>query len=531
MFSEHKLPLENTFLFSKLFLDYVNEAKELTPFYDSHFSKEAFQSYLKKNTFENLNRDVLVRALKVQAGLVENTDVQTINNITLLNNANTFCVTTGHQLCLFTGPMYFIYKIVSTINLASTLNKNFTDKKFVPVYWMASEDHDFEEINHAIIFGKKTTWHSEQKGSVGEFDTEGIQEVIIELKTILGESENAVRLMQLFETAYTKHQNLAGATRFLVNELFAGHGLIIVDGNDKELKKLFKNDFEKDIFNNTAHNTVNEIITKLKTSYSIQVNPRLINTFYKEDQLRERIERDGENFRVVNTNIVFTKKELEEIIENTPEKLSPNVVLRPLYQQHILPNVAYVGGPGEIAYWLEYKNMFTVFSKTFPVLVPRNFVMLVDKNLSAKAKKLNLNTEDLFNDGEALVKQFIKLNNDTDLNDVKENFTALYLQLSEKLSVIDKSLTASVDAEKTKTLNGIAVLEQKINRSIKQKSETDVNQIWGIKEKLFPNNIPQERNDNFAMYYVKYGDNFLKMLFETLIFDFTQTKYTVFTEN
>jgi bacillithiol biosynthesis cysteine-adding enzyme BshC len=531
-FTRQTIPLKNTGLFSELFEDYTSNSENTKPFFESYIYKTDIDLYLKKHGFDQLNRTVLESVLKKQAKLAENTSTLSLKNISLLKESNTFTVTTGHQLCLFTGPLYFIYKIISTINLCKSLAENFPGKQFVPVYWMASEDHDFDEINHINVFGKKVVWNSTQKGSVGEFGTEGLQEVIAELKIILGDNENSTALIQLFESAYLKHSNLADATRYLVNELFGEYGLVILDGNDHELKALFKDEFTKDAFENTPFRLVNESIDALTKHYSAQVNPREINIFYKEKGLRERIERRDNDFVVLNTDIRFTEQELKNIIEHNPEKLSPNVVLRPLYQQKILPNVAYIGGPGELAYWLEYKSMFNELNIDFPILIPRNFVTVIDKGTQNKILKLDLDNEAVFKEGEELVKQFIKTqHDDINLEKAKQELTALYASVTETISAIDKTLVATSEAEKQKAINGLSGLEQKINRALKQKSETDVNQIWAIKGKLFPNNIPQERYDNFSAFYSRYGNNFIKELAVHLAYNLNDFEYTILVEN
>lgn len=531
MFQKQSVSIPSTKLFSSLFEDYISQSTQVKSFYNEHFGATDFSSYLANNKFEYLNRSVLVKALNNQAQLVSNTTALSKSNIALLENTNSYTITTGHQLCLFTGPLYFIYKIISTINLCKTLKEKFSDKNFVPVYWMASEDHDFEEINHVNVFGKKVEWNSTQKGAVGEFNTEGLQEVIAELKTILGENENSNALIHLFENAYVKHDNLADATRYLVNELFGEYGIIVLDGNDSQLKQLFKEEFKKDIFENTSFKLVNESIVELKKHYSAQVTPREINIFYKEKGLRERIEKQGDKYCVLNTEICFTEQELNTIIESTPEKLSPNVVLRPLYQQKILPNIAYVGGPGELAYWLEYKTMFDAFKIHFPILMPRNFVMLLDKGTQNKIQKLNLVTEDIFKDGEDLVKAFIKTqHDDINLEDAKAQISIIYATVLETASAVDKTLIGTAEAEKQKAINGMVTIEQKINRALKQKSEADINQIWAVKEKLFPKGIPQERYDNFSMYYSKNGKGFIESIALQLTYDLNDFNYTILRE-
>ncbi len=532
LFTNQHFSIKNTKLFSKLFEDYLHQDEKVKPFYKYHIGKKDFESYLNEQDFSYVNRTILVESLLNQSKLVSNTNQKTISAINLLANENTLTITTGHQLCLFTGPLYFIYKIISTINLCKTLSKEFPSKNVVPVYWMASEDHDFEEINHVHVFGKKVVWNANEKGSVGNFKTESLKDVIIELKNILGENENTTNLIQLFEDAYLKNKNLADATRYLVNELFGDYGLITLDGNDNALKQQFKEEFKTDLFKNTAFEVVNETINQLKVNYGAQVSPRTINVFYTEPNLRERIEKQNERYQVLNTVISFSKEELENIINTAPEKLSPNVVLRPLYQQKILPNIAYVGGPGELAYWLEYKTLFENYKINFPILMPRNFAMLIDKGTQNKIKKLNLETESIFKDGEELVKEFIKTEHaDVNLNEFNEPLNYVFGSISDLVSTIDKSLIGSVEAEKQKALNGILSLNQKINKALKQKSETDINQIWSIKTKLFPNNIPQERYDNFSMYYAKYGKEFIENLMVELTYNLDSFEYNVLLEN
>ena len=241
LFTKRQFSIQKTKLFSSLFENYIQRDETVKPFYKYHLSQKDFEAFFVEEHFNYLNRPVLVESLLKQSQLVTNTSSKTIESIQILTTENTFTVTTGHQLCLFSGPLYFIYKIISAINLCKTLTEKFPSKNFVPVYWMASEDHDFEEINHANVFGKKIVWNSEEKGSVGNFKTKNLADVIVELKTILGDNENATHLIKLFEDAYLKNENLADAIRFLVNELFGEYGLITLDGNDKTLKELFQN--------------------------------------------------------------------------------------------------------------------------------------------------------------------------------------------------------------------------------------------------------------------------------------------------
>ncbi len=412
-----KISLAETEQFSKLLLDYLNGDRALRSFYSYEPKIDSFRQVIDDKSIENTNRDLLVSVLKEQYVKITDQELQK-TNIDLLLKKNTFTVCTGHQLCLFTGPLYFIYKIITTINLAETLKKNYPKYNFVPVYWMASEDHDFEEIQSINLFGKKLLWNNkEAKGAVGMLNTDSMSSVIAELKQILGESENSKKLIQLFSDAYLKHINLADATRYLVHQLFADYGLVVVDGNDARLKYEFSEIFKDDILNSNNYKLVNQTIIELeKLDVKAQVNPREINCFYMIDYLRERIIFDNQKYKVQNTDIEFTKEELLDELKNHPEHFSPNVVLRPLYQQKILPNLAYIGGPAEIAYWLEFKKMFNNHNINFPVLIPRNFAMLTDENANQQIQKLGFNFTDLFKNVDVLIKKFLSNNSNSELS-------------------------------------------------------------------------------------------------------------------
>jgi len=496
---------------NQLVADYAKKEIKIKPFYKNFADTNGFADILKTVLKQTIDREILVNALIAQNKLVTNTSVATKQNTDLLRNKNCFTVTTGHQLCLFTGPLYFIYKIFSTINLVEELKKQFPENDFVPVYWMASEDHDFDEVNNFNVFGKNIKWESKQTGAVGDFNTDELQLLLPQLKEIFGATENGNFILNLFEKAYLQNTTLKNATRFLVNELFGSYGLVILDGNAKDLKKQFIPHFKTDIFKNLAYTKVSESINELeKLGYRVQVNPRKINCFFMEDGLRARIEKQGNEYVVIGTNKKFIEQELEKLIENNPEKISPNVVLRPLYQQFILPNIAYVGGPGEIAYWLQYKSMFSEFKINFPILVTRSFITVIEKNIKSKLEKLQFTEVDVFKEEQDLIKAFqVKANAIFDLESDKKSIELVFNEILTKINNVDKTLNAVVNAEQQKVLTSLDTLTAKANKALKQKLDTEINQIKTIKRKLFPNGTPQERYDNFANFYLKYGNIFL----------------------
>jgi bacillithiol synthase len=535
--NKSEIPHDETDCFSSQIIDYIHQKEDLKYFTKHFFSEESLWEITKNRSFDAQDRHDLKEVIFEQYGFnKENHDANFINtivkeNILQLTHQQSYTITTGHQLCVFTGPLYFIYKIFSVINLAEEMNKKHASKKFIPVYWMATEDHDFEEIASINIFGKKLTWENNEEdfsGPVGEKNTIEMIKILDELKILMGESESANKLYDLFYKSYINHENLADATRFLVHQLFGKYGLVIVDGSDKRLKSKFTKIIKDDILNQNAFKIVNKTIQELDeksviSKNKILVNPREINVFYlgENSKFRERIVQDSNNldrYKVLNTNIEFSKAELLQDIDLNPENYSPNVVLRPLYQETILPNIAYVGGPGELSYWMEYKNLFEHYQINYPVLVFRNTAMWIDAKSVQKLEKYQISDSEIFNEIDVLLRDYINKNSNhyTELDEEKNEFEQIFEKIKSKASSIDNTLENTVNAELQRVLNGLENLEKKLIKAEKNNHDVAVNQLKKIKEKLFPNNIPQERFDNFIPYYLQYGDLFFDTLKENL---------------
>ncbi|POY36572.1 bacillithiol biosynthesis cysteine-adding enzyme BshC [Solitalea longa] len=514
----------STGFFSKNLTDYLSNASKLNNFYTYQPKLESFKQIIADKSAENINRTVLVEVLKDQYDSIGNGPWDEAIEALLL--PTTFTVTTGHQLCLGTGPLYFIYKIITTINLAKKVEQANPGNRIIPVYWMATEDHDFEEINHFNLFGKKVCWELEAKGATGRLSTESIEPLLQELKSILGESEQAKELATLFESAYIHEKNLADATRVFVNELFGKYGLLIIDADDTRLKKQFSPIIKQDIIDQHSYQLVNKTVEALeKIDNHIQVKSREINFFYLDDQLRERIVFENNCYRVLNTNIGFSKEELEKEIDQHPEKFSPNVIMRPLYQECILPNLAYIGGGAEVSYWMELKSTFSHYQLNFPMLVLRNSALIVDEASKKRLQQLSLETKNLFTETNKLIDIFVKQQSSNELNlDAEiQKFEKAFIQVAMKAQNIDPTLAGSVEAEKTKFFNSLKGLESKLAKAEKKKFEQQTSQIVKVKEKLFPNGSLQERVENFMPQYLKFGNGFIDMLadnFDPLDFRF-----------
>lgn len=505
--------------FSKLIVDYLEQKPELKALYNRFPTLENFRLQIAEKAQEynnNANRNTLVTALEQQ---YQGFDISefTQNNISLLSNTKTFTVTTGHQLNLFTGPLYFLYKIVSTINLCKELKQAYPDYNFVPVYWMATEDHDFAEINYFHFKHAKIQWNRESKGPVGRLSTAGLEAVFEVFAKELGLGDNASYLKSLFTNSYLKQGNLADATRYLANELFGDQGLVIIDGYDVALKQLFAPFVKQELLQQTAFEKVNQTNEILK-DYTIQVNPREINLFYIEDNIRERIVLEDGLYKVNQTKLVFTEKEILALVDSNPEKFSPNVILRPLYQEVILPNLCYIGGGGEIAYWLQLKSNFEANKISFPILLVRNSVLLVTEKQSLKADKLGLSWADLFCNQQGLFNQktqeFSQFN--LDFSAQKEHLKKQFAALHEMASQTDSSFGKAVKAQEVKQLKGLENLEKRLLKAEKSQHADVLERIIQLQNELFPNQSLQERRSNFSEFYVDFGDDYIRKLYDNL---------------
>ncbi len=514
------IPFRKTNYFSSFICEYLDENPELQEFYHRFPKLENFQHQIKEkeHSFPDKNRIVLSEALSKQYEKVATSDM-TLENIALLKKDTTFTITTGHQLNLFTGPLYFLYKIISTINLTKILKEKYPKYDFVPIYWMATEDHDFEEINYFNFKGKKIQWNRKDGGAVGVFDTEGLDKVFEIFSSEIGKGKNAEQLKFLFEEAYLKHPNFADATRYLANELFGAYGLVIIDADDRELKQLFTPYVKRELTEQISYTHVVPQAEKLQEKgYKIQVNPREINLFYLAAGIRERIIETQGDYTVNNTDISWSKKEILQELSEFPERFSPNVMMRPLYQEVILPNLCYIGGGGELAYWLELKEYFKAVDILFPMLLLRNSVLLQTKKQAEKIKRLAITNEELFLKQHELinrkVRQVSNIDIDFDLQrtHLKEQFKSMYT-IAEKTDV---TFINAVKAQEKKQLRGLDALEKRLLKAQKRKLKDQVQRLTDIQNELFPNQSLQERNTNFSELYLEYGEDLIPTLISYL---------------
>jgi bacillithiol synthase len=528
-YNKSTISYKDSGLYSKVLLDYIGGDSKLKSFYEYTPTVSAFAEAIKNVGKYEYSRKVLSSSIKEYytrnaPGMASEA---TLMNIKKLEDKNCFTVTTGHQLCLFTGPLYFIFKIISVINLAEKLNKEYPSNHFVPIYWMASEDHDFAEINHANLYGKKVEWiHENIGGPVGKLPLSYFTPVLENLFGIMGDVENTNDLKKIISDSYSSEKTLAEATFSFVNALLGKYGLVVIDPDNGDYKKIFSPVIIDELLNGNSFKIVSETDKKLiEAGIEPQVHSREMNLFYVDEKGRNRIEKKEGKWSVVSGQwSVDNEDEIKKAVKSFPEKFSPNVILRPIYQQAILPNVAYVGGPSEMAYWLQLKGVFDYYKIPFPVLMPRNSALLINKPVAQKMAKLNLEVKDLFKDTESLIKELLARGSIglPDFEKEKKQLIEAYNSMGNKVKEIDPTLVAFTEAELQKQLNALKTLETKLTRVLKQKEETSVAQIRKIKDYLFPNGTLQERTENFIPFYLQEGPAFFDMLKENFDpFDFS----------
>lgn len=509
------LSFEQTGYFSKIIIDYSNQSPSLQPFYKHAVSLEGIGAAIKARQSVQPNRNLLVSELQKQYASIDTTAIVQ-QNIQQLLQPDTYTITTAHQPAIFTGNLYFIYKIVHVIKLAEKCKQEFPDSHFVPVFWMGSEDADLDELGHFYLSSEKLVWETKQTGAVGRMQTKGLDTLIHRIEGELSVLPHGKELIQLLRTCYLQSPDIQTATFKLINALFAEYGLIVVLPDNANLKKVMEPVFREDLLQQTAAGIVGKTIEQISQHYKAQAHPREINLFYLKDNIRELIEVRGTKYEVRNTAISFTQEEILAELAGHPERFSPNVILRGLYQETVLPNIAFVGGGGETAYWLELKDLFEHFHVPFPVLLLRNSFLIVEKKWQEKVHKLGLQPKDFFQSEQQLLTILVsrQKNGELKLKNELEAAVQVYELLKHKAANIDRSLLQHVEALQARTLKPIQELEKKLLRAEKKKYEAEQRQIQTIRTALFPRNGLQERIDNFMPWYALWGKDFIRIIYE-----------------
>lgn len=467
-------------------------------------------------TFDPGFRTILCNALEAQYSTLElHSEVRA--NLRKLRDPRCLTVTTGHQLCLFSGPLYVPYKILNTIRLAREAEV-LLGRPVVPVFWMASEDHDAAEIDHAVINGRTIRWTGASGGAVGRMKLTGITAQVEEAIAAFGPGTESAMVASALREAYTEGRTLTEATRHFIHAFFGHYGLVILDGDDAALKRLFAPVMVEELVNQVGERTVAYANEKMRERYAPQAHAREINLFHLRKGHRSRIERHGDHYQVLDDGPRWTLEELLVQVETRPEDFSPNVVLRPVYQEHILPNIAYIGGGGELAYWIQLRWLFQALRVPMPVLFLRTSAATISAKHMRQWSDLGLAPKDLFTD--PIVLQALVAKRDatfrTDLVVERAAIDQAYRDVMSTALRADASLKGAVEARRTQALRGLERLEKGLLRAAKRDQTVALGRMAAVRTALFPSGGLQERRDNILPQLAAEGlaalDNWMRTL-------------------
>ncbi len=474
---------------------------------------------LKGNSYTSAHRKILVQRIQDQYSGFQLHENQA-KNLELLSQENTFTVTTGHQLNLFSGPVFFIYKILQTIKLADFLNEKFPERKVVPIFWLASEDHDFEEINHFQTEKNFYEFTANSGGAVGRIKLQN-NDFIKDFEAEFKDAPFGEELISLVKKSYKIGNTLSAATKNLVHEIFSEYGLLVLDGDDFALKSQMKNIFKEELLEQQLFKSTEETVNFLSEKYGkVQVNPREINLFYLTET-RNRIEFQNDKYFVVDTDLIFTTEEIFSELENHPEKFSPNALLRPVYQEVILPNLIYIGGNAEIIYWLELQKYFEKINVPFPILIPRVSLLYLKEKTLEKIEKLGFNISDFLGNFETLKNQEVLKNNSilSLLENQEQNLSRQFDDLVKAASSTEKTFGNLVDAEKTRQLKSFDRMRKRLLRAEKIKQKEKLERLDQLYLRVHPGKKWQERTLNFSVFYSDFGTEWLQNCYDEITVD------------
>ncbi|MBS1518485.1 MAG: bacillithiol biosynthesis cysteine-adding enzyme BshC [Bacteroidetes bacterium] len=521
---------------SELFLNYINDFDKLTRFYQFDYrSDEAFRECieLKKESYSN-NKDFFrndLTEILTEQNKILGSGPETFENIQLLNEKDTFAVVTGQQLGFISGPYYTILKSLNTIQLCEKLREKFPEYKFVPVFWLEADDHDFLEINNINIINKENelknisyfeggTEKEKYLAPTGSIVLDGfIENFINELENSFNQTDFSGRLFSDIRETYKEGADLKTAFGGFMNRLLNDKGLIFIDPTDIKIKKLLKTVFRKELstFPSVCEKVI-ETSVELEENYTVQVKPKAINLFYIHEGNRYLIEpRDNNIFALKNSRTKFTSEELFETLESNPEKFSWNVVTRPICQDYLLPSIAYVGGPSEISYFGQFREVYKFFNLPMPVIYPRTSVTILEKKVIVFLEKYGLKFDEFFDERELskkLIGKTLEFNAEEIFSEFKDELRALFYTYEKTLEKIDVNQTKSLTKRNEQFLESLNTAGEKFTDAQSKNSEVISGQLTKILLNVYPGNTLQERVLNICYFLNKYSYSIIDHIYE-----------------
>lgn len=497
---------------NQLLKAYLLEKKDIKQLYQFFPNIAAIPAAIEAKKRQNIDREGLHAEIKRQYADSETIAAITAANIAALQSEDTFCITAAHQPALFTGPLYTFYKIANVINIAQKCKALYPQYNFVPVFWMGSEDHDFEELNHTFIGEKKIQFNESFSGPIGQFHTTDWQRIIAETMTATANPT----LLAAMQHILNKDIAFVKITKAFLQLLFDQYGLVIVNQDNFFFKQQFSAIITDEVLNQRATNVLADNTVFLQENYHVPITLRTINFFKIDAVSRQRIVMENAVFSVLNTTAKYSAQEIAADIAANPQQYSPNVVFRPLLQEKVLPNICFVGGGGEVSYWLQLKPLFDYYQIAYPIVTLRNSYFISNNFIEKKREKYGFTYLDFFTDKNTLLKQWLIENEGENLDFSSEEnaIEKIYAQIIAKLKLTDASLEGNAKAELQKALNGIQQIRQKVLKSAKRNNEEMENALQKIYAQLFPDGVWQERHQNL----LRFSAEELKMITDFLIF-------------
>ncbi len=519
--------------FRSIYLDYINNENFVKQYYNQNFRDE--KSYTDKFNeiagYERLHRNLLPDIISEQYDDQYKSQLLK-TNLDLLNNSNTLAVVTGQQLELYSGPLYTIYKIITAIKFARKLKEQYDGYNFVPIFWLEGDDHDFEEVASFSIFNKTNELvklkyedgktDEANRGSIGKLAfNENFDTLAVQLKDELKETEFKDSLVDSLNEIYNSSSTFINSFRKFLNKLFGEYGLIVFDPQDAKIKKLLRPIFKNELTNYRLHSdTAIQVSAQLDEHYHAQVKVKPVNLFLNDKDGRHLIEPTEEGFKLRNKRNRFSLDELLDRIDTDPSDFSPNVLLRPVCQDYILPTAFYVGGPAEIAYFAQVVPNYDFFNVPKPFVFPRASTTIVEKNILGLLEKFELNITDVFGDGDELKNRIVNNLSEVDINKIfdasAKDINIALDKLKEQLFAIDPTLIDNANKSLDKILHTLNIMKSKSENAMNRKHDIVLRQVNKVLENLYPNGNYQEREINYLSFAVKYGDDIIKWLFNEL---------------
>lgn len=522
--------------FSSLFIDYVNDFEKVKKFYTWNFRDQAnWQAAVDLVAKRTIPRSEVSRILSIQ-----NRDfhcgVKTLANIDALSNDNALAVVTGQQVGLFTGPLYTILKTLTTLKLTEKLQKQFPDFLFVPVFWLEGEDHDYDEVGSVKLLNQANdlitlSYDPGEKirtgtpGAVGQIEfQDSILDLFQALESSLPVTEFRPRVMELFRVAYQKGMTFNRAFVHLMNDLLEDSGLVFLNPNDPQLKKLLSPVFRRELEQTprTCQLVVDQSV-EVEKQYHAQIKPKPVNLFFFHNAGRYLVEPKPSGYGLKNSRQQFTKEEILKLTDEKPELFSPNVVLRPICQDSLLPTIAYVGGPGEISYFAQLKPVYAEFNIPAPVLYPRASASIIEEKVEKVFSRYQLSVTDFFRDVELVKQRVAEQSSSVKIEELFGGTGGSITETMESLRAglvrIDPTLAGALDTAKSKIDFQLEGLRQKAIAAQKRQNEVAIRQVEKAANHVFPGSNFQERELNVLHFLNKYGLEFLRWLRGEIVID------------